>query len=60
MNLCKSKPQDLPYAIKVRKLWEGNFYLSPWDLEELIQRVELYECQHNDAVDFIDERGEWL
>lgn len=61
MNQCASKCPTIPHGAKVRKLWQGKFYLSPDDRGVLHQRIETEEYTREDeAVDFIDERGEWL
>lgn len=60
MNRCASKP-PLPHAAKLVKLWAGQFYLSPADRDELAQCIEEGTFTREDqAVDFVDERGEWL
>jgi len=60
MNRCASKA-PLCHGQKLRKMWEGKFYLSPADREELVARIETNVISREvDGIAFIDERGEWL
>lgn len=59
MNTYMHKP--MPYGAKVRKLFDGKFYLSPADRQQLIIMIECSSITRvRDAIQFIDERGEWL
>lgn len=53
-------PKPLPFARRRSLLYAGKFYLSDADRDELIGRIESDEYRaEEDAVRFIDERGEW-
>jgi len=60
MNQCASKA-PLSVGAKMKKLWQGRFYLPQDDMGVLHQRIasEQYR-REEEAIDFIDERGEWL
>ncbi len=60
MNRCASMP-PLPFALKLVKLWQGKFYLSPDDRGVLAHRIHAGEVsREEEAVEFVDDRGEWL
>lgn len=60
MNQCASKP-PIPFGLKVRKMWDGKFYLSPADRDRMAELIEGGVLVHDrDGVAFIDEHGEWL
>ena len=60
MNRCASKP-PMPFGVKLSKLWAGQFYLNPADTYELQAKVISGEFHdEHQAVDFIDEHGEWI
>lgn len=59
MNVYAVKP--MPHAVKLRKLWAGQFYLAPVHRQELEHQITDGQLKHErEAVAFIEEHGEWL
>ncbi len=58
MNTYANKPMH--HGVKVRKLFNKQFYLSRDDFELLVQKCEEENYTVRQAVCFIDAWGEWL
>lgn len=59
MNTYSTKP--MPYGAKLRKLYAGEFLLSPADKQEALAMLTGNHSKgERDLINLIDQRGEWL
>lgn len=53
--------KSLPFGAKLRKLYANQFYLSSIHRRELLSMCEHGMIRHDrEAVNFVDEHGEWM
>lgn len=53
--------KQLPHVVKLRRLYANQFYLPPVHHRELLSMCEMGMIVHDrEAVDYVDEYGEWL
>ena len=53
-----SKP--MPYGLKVKKLYEKQFYLARETYSDFLFMLEHGQIRSNrEAVDFIEQHGDW-